>query len=128
MAGWSRPAAADPSRSNRVQTVRADGNRLTFVAEKADDKAVSGKSDILGACRADLAEVDQLLFGTSIEESAAKLAYHRWKLHYATEPKFAQDDAGASKDGQLTGKESPLVGQPAFLSGSAVALDHGTGL
>src|SRR5207302_6659358 len=70
------PAAVDPSRANRVQTVRADGNRLTFVAQKTDHKTISGRSDILGACRADLAEVDQLLFGTMIEESAAKLAYH----------------------------------------------------
>jgi thiol-disulfide isomerase/thioredoxin len=105
---------ADASRANRVQAMRADGNRLTFAAQKADHKTISGTSDILGACRADLAEVDQLLFGTFIEESAAKLAYHLWKLHYATEPKFAQGDRDASADGALTGIESPLVGQPAY--------------
>src|SRR5262249_43555320 len=58
--------------------------------------------------------VDQLLFGAFIEESASKLAYHLWKLHHATEPKFAQADQDVSADGRLTGIESPLVGQPAF--------------
>src|SRR5262249_25735932 len=121
------------SQANRVQALRADGNRLTFVAQKSDHKTVSGTSDVLGACRVNLGEVDQLLFGTSIEESAAKLAYHRWKLHHATEPKFAQEDAGASKDGQPTGKESPLVGQAAFpfgldmLDGSRFSLSERKG-
>lgn len=99
---------------NRVQTLRADGNRLTFVAQKADHQTIAGTSDVLGACRANLADVDQLLFGTVIEESAAKLASHLWKLHPAPEPKFAQADSDASADGRLAGMESPLVGQPAF--------------
>jgi thiol-disulfide isomerase/thioredoxin len=108
------PASADLSRSTRVQALRADGNRLTFVAEQADEKTISGKSDILGACRVNLAEVDQLLLGASIEQSAAQLAYHVWKLHHAPEPKFAQEgDAGG--DGRARGTESPLVGQSAFL-------------
>ena len=101
------------------------------MAEKADPKTISGMSDVLGACRADLADVDQLLFGTFIEQSAAQLAYHLWKLHHATEPKFAQAEADASADGRLTGIESPLVGQPApvfkldLLNGSPFQLaDH----
>jgi thiol-disulfide isomerase/thioredoxin len=106
--------AANSPRVTRVQAMRPDGIRLTFVAEKADHQTISGTSDVLGACRADLAELDQLLFGASIEQSAAQLAHHLWKLHYATEPKFAQGDRGAATDGQLTGTESPLVGQPAF--------------
>ncbi len=57
--------------------------------------------------------MDQLLFGTFIEESASKLAYNVWKLHHATEPKFVQAGRDASAEGGLTGMESPLVGQPA---------------
>jgi thiol-disulfide isomerase/thioredoxin len=95
--------------------VNADGNRLTFVLEKADHISVSGKSDVLGACHARLIDTDQLLFGTFIEESASKLAYHLWKLHHAVEPKFVQAGAGTSGDSGLTGRESPVVGQPAFL-------------
>ena len=45
----------------------------------------------MGECRGKLAEVDQLLFGAFIEESAARLAYQRWKLHHAAEPKFVPD-------------------------------------
>jgi thiol-disulfide isomerase/thioredoxin len=100
--------------ADRVQAVRADGNRLTFVAEKADQKTVSGTSEFLGPCRVELAEVDLLLFGTFIEEAAEKLPTHPWKLHNAPEPKFAQAGSGASSDGLASGIESPLVGQPAF--------------
>ena len=114
LTGKLAAAAGDRSQANRMQTVRADGNRLTFVAGKADHKTIWGKSDVFGACRVDLIEVDQVLFGTFIEESAAKLAYQLWKLHYATEPKFAQSEAAAAADGQVTGTESPLVGQQAF--------------
>jgi thiol-disulfide isomerase/thioredoxin len=112
--GKAAPPAADLPRVDRVQTVRADGNRLTFVAEKADHRTVSGTSEVLGACRADLAEVEQLLFGAYIERSAAQLADHLWKLHNAPEPKFAQANPDAPADGLLAGIESPLVGQPAF--------------
>lgn len=99
--------------ANRVQAMNANGNRLTFVVEKSDGNAISGTSDVLGACRVDLAGVDQVLVGMNIEQSAAQLAYHRWKLHHALEPKFVKDDAVAG-DGSLTGMESPLVGQPGF--------------
>jgi thiol-disulfide isomerase/thioredoxin len=106
--------AVEPIRADRVQTMNANGNRLTFVVEKADHQKIAGKSDVLGACRADLNDVDQLLFGTFIEESASKLAYHLWKLHHATEPKFAQGGPEASTDSRSAGTESPLVGQPAI--------------
>jgi thiol-disulfide isomerase/thioredoxin len=114
LAGRKPAPAAAVSSPNRVQIMREDGNRLTFLAQQADAQTISGTSDVLGACRADLDEVDQLLFGTSIEESAAKLADHSWKLHQAAEPKFAQADFDNSADGRPTGIESPLVGQQAF--------------
>jgi thiol-disulfide isomerase/thioredoxin len=108
-AGAAPPAA----RETRAQAVNAAGNRLTFVVTKADGNTVSGTSDVLGACRADLADVDQLLFGTAIEQSAATLAEHVWKLHHAVEPKFVQGEAAGPTDGGSTGLDSPLVGQPA---------------
>jgi len=105
------PTAAASARAMRVQTLRAPDDRLTFVAQKLEHNTLSGLSDILGPCKADLAGVDELLFGAFIDQSASKLAYHLWKLHYAAEPKFTQGGAPA---GGLTGMESPLVGQPAF--------------
>lgn len=112
-----KPAAAAPSvagQKTRVQTIRPNGDRLTFIAEKADLKRVSGKSEILGPCHVALADVDQVLFGSFIEESAALLAYHLWRLHHAAEPIFAQGDENGPRPGNITGLESPLVGQPAF--------------
>ncbi len=102
---------ARPNESNhtRVQVLRSDGNRLTFFAEKLGENVLSGTSDVLGACRVDLNVVDQLLIGGAIEEAAALLAYHQWKLHNALEPKTGE---GAAGDGS-TGTESALVGKPA---------------
>ncbi len=101
------------STATRVQALRSDGIRLTFLAEVLENKTLSGQSDVLGACRTELAQVDQLLIGREIEKAAASLAYHKWKLHHATEPKIAQDVDGQSPDGRAPGLDSPLVGKPA---------------
>jgi thiol-disulfide isomerase/thioredoxin len=110
--GDKLPAAppADGPRPTRVQAVNAGGDRLTFGLKRCDGKTVSGTSEVLGAVRADLATVDELLIGGWIERSAAKLAYHAWKLHHAQDPKFVKADAA---DSPPTGTESALVGQPA---------------
>lgn len=112
LTGGKPAPAAGPPPADRVQTLRSDGKRMTFVLEGADHQTIFGTSDVLGAYRADLAGLDQLLFGKSIEQSAEELADHRWKLHPAPEPKYVQAEAaGASGP---SGTESPLVGQPAF--------------
>lgn len=101
------------SEATRVQALRSDGIRLTFLADVLENKTLSGKSDVLGACRTELVQVDQLLIGNEIEKAAASLAYHKWKLHHATEPKIAQDVDGQSPDGRAPGLDSPLVGKAA---------------
>ncbi|MFN0056055.1 MAG: TlpA family protein disulfide reductase [Planctomycetales bacterium] len=103
----------------RVQTLRSDGNRLTFIARQvantagdADEPVIVGESDILGGCRVPLARIDQLLIGGAIERAAAQLDYQQWKLQNAIDPKFVQaeeDDEG----GSAPGGDSPLVGKPA---------------
>jgi thiol-disulfide isomerase/thioredoxin len=106
------PKATAPV-ATRVQTIIRNTDRLTFFADKVEAATLTGTSDILGECRSELADIDQLLFGDYIERAAAKIAYHRWKLHYATEPKFVlagSDDAGGRP---INGTESPLVGEPA---------------
>ena len=102
-------AAADAEAGGavRAQAVRADGIRLTFRPEAVDGATISGQSDVLGACKVALAEVDQLLIGGAIEKAAAGLTYGRWTLRKAVEPKFVAGGAIAS------GTDSPLVGQPA---------------
>ncbi|NQV26224.1 MAG: TlpA family protein disulfide reductase [Rhodopirellula sp.] len=102
-----------PASVTRVQTLVRHKDRLTFLARKVEGSVLSGKSDILGECHSELADIDQLLFGDYIEQAAAQLAYHRWKLHYATEPKFALAGDGDGGAAPVSGTESPLVGQPA---------------
>jgi thiol-disulfide isomerase/thioredoxin len=98
--------------ATRIQTLVRRKDRLTFFATKIEDASlISGTSDILGECHSEIADVDQLLIGDYIEQAAAQLAYHRWKLHYATEPKFVL--AGDGETAPITGTESPLVGHPA---------------
>ena len=96
-------------RGLRVQAVRTDGNRLTFVAEKVTDQGLIGVSDVLGNCCADLTQIDQLLLGGAIEAATAELAYHQWKLHTAAEPFAADEFSSAGTEGT----DSPLVGKPA---------------
>ncbi len=113
------PAAATPAKKpaadTRVQVMRADGNRLTFNLESSNRQRISGVSEVLGACHADLTEVDQVLFGSAIEDSASQLAYNLWKLRNAAEPRYVQAAAGGdATEGEADGKSSPLVGQAAF--------------
>src|SRR5262249_3540950 len=100
----------DPGQVTRVQTINAAGNRLTFALSGSNGASVSGTSDVLGQCVVDLARVDQLLFGSFIEKSAAELAYHSWRLHHAPDPKYVQADANGSESAS-SGLDSPLVGQ-----------------
>jgi thiol-disulfide isomerase/thioredoxin len=97
----------------RVQAVRNDGIRLTFVAERLSGRALSGKSDVLGPCRVDLRNVDQLLINGGIDRAAAQLAYQQWKLKDAPEPREAKDEDGQSSAGRAPGTESALIGTPA---------------
>lgn len=105
---------ANATALTRVQAVSNGGNRLTFYAEELADQTLSGTSDVLGRCRTEMQKVDQLLIGNAIESAATNLAYHRWKLHHATEPKVAQEAGdGKSPDGRSPGIDAALVGKPA---------------
>jgi peroxiredoxin len=99
---------AKPLPGTRVQSLRSDGVRLTFRAEKLTGTILRGTSDVLGFCRVELSEVDQLIIGREIEQAAQALPYQRWNLQPAIEPKFAQEDQGGG-----AGMESELVGKPA---------------
>jgi peroxiredoxin len=116
LSGAKTPAAPAKSPAGmRVQIMRADGNRLTFTLQDSDAKKIAGVSEVLGACHANLNEVDQVLFGRAIEDSASKLAYNLWKLRNAAEPRYVQASAGGDGTGEMVdGKSSPLVGQAAF--------------
>lgn len=113
-ADQASPPVKDPLRAaTRVQVFRRDGLRLTFFPEQFSNGTLSGRSDVLGACQAEISDADQLLIGDAIEKSASDLVYHKWKLRHATEPKFAQESQGGTSPGPLAGTESDLVGKPA---------------
>jgi thiol-disulfide isomerase/thioredoxin len=122
---------AELSADTRVQAVRSDGIRLTFLAERLANGTISGASEVLGACRVNLDDVDQLLIGGTIQEVAARLKYGRWRLHPATEPKFVV--AGDGQKESSPGTESALVGTPApdfelkLLDGSTFRLSEQKG-
>ena len=102
---WLHADELDPSKkpkptsqATRVQAVRNDGIRVTFSPEQVADNVVTGKSEILGACRVRIGEVDQLLFGDGIEEAAALLTYGQWKLQNAPEPTLPSDGGSPAAD------------------------------
>jgi peroxiredoxin len=121
---WLHADELDPSKKSagapaaaagtRVQALRNDGIRLTFLADQFSGGTLEGKSDVLGPCRVALNQVDQLLIGSAIEKAAAHLIYQQWKLKNAPEPRFVQADGGdGGADGARSGADSPLVGKPA---------------
>ena len=117
---WLHPDELDPSKkpqtdgqATRVQAVRNDGIRVTFIPEQFAGDTLSGKSDVLGACRVRVGEIDQLLIGGGIEEAAATLTYGQWKLQNAPEPIEPVNDGPGRRRRRTSGTESPLVGKPA---------------
>ena len=104
--------STDQPAGTRVQAIPGDGNRLTFFAEELVGTTLSGRSDLLGGCRVDLNIVDQLLIGRAIEQAAATLAFHQWRLNAAADPLEAKDGGGGSGEG-MEGQDAALVGKPA---------------
>ncbi len=101
--------ASESNGGTRVQSLPADGNRLTFFAEQLEGTTLSGQSPLLGKCTVDLLQVDQLVLGPAIEQTASSLAFHQWKLKNAPDPLEAPADGGSGSEGL----ESVLVGKPA---------------
>ena len=95
-----------------MQAVCSNGIRLTFSPEQLADSTLSGTSDVLGTCRVAIDSTDELLLGSAIDEAATRAAYQQWKLQYAVEPKFVQDE-NKTASGAPDGTESSLVGKPA---------------
>ena len=116
-------ATADPKlpAGIRVQAVPRTGNRLTFFAQELAGTTLSGQSEVLGACHVEIDQLDQLLLGATIDEAAATLAFHQWKLRAAAEP--LPDPDPDAEPGSGEGMESVLVGKPA----PAIELDLLTG-
>ncbi len=92
----------------RIQAIRSDGVRITFRPEGFVDGAVAGSSDVLGAVTVKPDDIDQILLGSKIEQTAAQVAYGKWILHNAEEPKFVKGTDGGETP---SGTDSPMVGK-----------------
>ncbi|MFM8580108.1 MAG: TlpA family protein disulfide reductase [Planctomycetaceae bacterium] len=97
-----------------VQANRNEGFRQTFVAGSVHEGKLRGRSELLGECEVELESLDQVLLGAGIEVEVSKLAYHRWRLKNATDPRYvsAGEEGDAEEQGD-DGKGSRLVGKPA---------------
>lgn len=87
-------------------------NRLTFVAQQLEGTNLSGRSELLGVCRVDLTKIDRILIENAIEEDAAKLTFHQWKLRSAADPVAAREggaDGGEGQESALVGKIAPDI-------------------
>jgi thiol-disulfide isomerase/thioredoxin len=108
-----------------VQAVARDGNRLTFFAQKISGKTLMGQNDVLGDCQVDLDQTNELLFGSAIDQAAATLAFHQWRLHPAAEPlpdpEPGSDSGGAGVESVLVGKAAPPIEIP-LLNGKTFRL------
>ncbi len=93
-----------------AQVLKRDGKRVTFDPQQVDEKSIAGTSDVLGTCRFEIGDVDQILFGDGIRDAVSVLPYNRWTLRAAVEPLMAQDLPGG---GGEVGIESALIGQQA---------------
>jgi thiol-disulfide isomerase/thioredoxin len=129
------PSEVEPSEqpapaSTLVQALRSNGTRLTFQPQDCDGKQLAGESEVLGRCHVELNEVDILLIGGRIDESAAELVYGRWRLQHAVNPKFVNADGTMARP---LGTESDLVGKVApdftleLLDGKSFQLSQQTG-
>ena len=108
---WLHPEELDPKKKpptegqpTRVQAVRNDGIRVTFIPDLFAGDVLSGKSDVLGATRVRVGEIDQLLIGAGIEEAAAHLTYGQWKLQNAPEPIEPVNDSPGGGGGRRGGE------------------------
>jgi thiol-disulfide isomerase/thioredoxin len=103
-----------PDSKTLVQAVRRDGVRLTFVPARVENAIVHGASELLGACKVEVNDVDQLLLGDAIEADAREMQYSKWRLTHAPDPRFVSEsgEPGASDPG-APAPEIGLVGKPA---------------
>jgi thiol-disulfide isomerase/thioredoxin len=95
----------------RVQAVRNDGVRLTFVPQEFAKNALIGSSDLLGACNVEVKAVDRFLLGNKIDASSEESLYDAWQMTDALDPKYVTDEAASGAT--TAGVNSALIGKPA---------------
>jgi thiol-disulfide isomerase/thioredoxin len=109
----ARPSDDDSTAALRVQAIRSDGVRLTFVPRECTGTILTGASQLLGACRVELNSVDALILGPTIDSLADEQAFQDWQLSDAPEPRYVLDAAQSAGSAAPAAAKSGLVGKPA---------------
>lgn len=94
----------------QIHAVERSGWRVTFMPQSVNADSMIGKSPLLGDCNVLVKNIDILLLGTAIGDSARELAANPWSLTLAKAPKIYEE--GDAADTSL-GTSSPLVGNAA---------------
>ncbi len=106
-------APACGGHATRVQALRNDGVRLTFVADQFAGDALSGKSDVLGACQVAV-EPDRSALDRRRDRAGGRAAgLPAVEAEERTRAQVRDGRRRGAKAGGDTGTESPLVGKPA---------------
>jgi thiol-disulfide isomerase/thioredoxin len=102
-----KPLEPKPESSKfQVHAIRKDGRGITFAPTSMSKEKLAGKSDLLGDCEVELAQLQMLLFGRDVGAQARALKKEMWKLSLAILPKVFQEGEEGS-----TENPSPLVGK-----------------
>lgn len=106
----SEPPAVRPGGFHVLATKRG-GQRITILPDHCEANVLYGTNPVLEECKLDLAEVDELAFGSDIEKVVQALEANQIVLISAAQPRFMSDDGEAGPNG--SGQDSALVGKPA---------------
>lgn len=106
----SEPPAVGPGGFHVLASKRG-GQRITIIPDHCEASVLYGMNPVLKECKLDLAEVDELAFGSDIVSVVNALETSKIVLSNAPQPLFMNEDGeeGAGDSGQI----SPLVGEPA---------------
>jgi thiol-disulfide isomerase/thioredoxin len=101
----------DPLRQT-VQILVSGDRRLTFDLQAWRENQLIGQSAALGRCAIDLAQIEELRFG-SFANQALDVPYSDWVARLAPEPVIQSGSDGEPGSERLFGSQSPLIGSEA---------------
>lgn len=107
----NEPADAPATEKNafRVHTIKRGDRGLSFQPKSMAGNRLSGVSELFGECSVELMDVENLLFGSDIDQQVRAYLANPWTLSLAEYPRVFSEDA----EGGSSPPKSPLVGTAA---------------
>jgi len=96
-----------------VLATKRGGQRITIIPEYCEASVLYGTNPVVEECKLDLAEVNELAFGSDIEKVIETLETNRIVLTSAAQPRFMSADEAGGAGASGAGQDSALVGEPA---------------